>query len=348
MKKRIWLIIIIGVLIALVFCLVFFIYKPSTDRKHEVKKTELAPIKEQLSVSVKRYEEDIFAIPLDSLSAGIQRLYGHYPEELIQKDVWLDREMMESLKAYLKDQVNQDIYKETMKIFPNLDEFTAQLENALTYYQYYYPETAIPNFYTFPGIDAYIPTVLLVNNNILIYLGMYLGADCKWYGKFDIPKYISERFDKKYLSIDCFKKALVYQHLPDKKNLTLLDYMIHEGKKLYFTELMFPNSPEQDIIGYNEEKFKWAEKYQYDVWNYIINHDELFSKSDKVIGVYIDESPFTKVFQSNSPGRLGTFIGWQLIKSYMKNNPDVTLEQLMKNIDSQDVLNKSRYKPIRK
>jgi hypothetical protein len=353
MKKRIWIMFIIAIAlttIILMLIFVFFIHNSTDDRKYEVKKTELAPIKKQLSVSIKRYEKDIFTIPIDSLSAGIQKLYGEYPEELIEKDVWHHPEMIKMLKEYLEDPVIQDIYTETMKVFPNLDELTSQLTDALTYYQYYFPKATIPHFYTLvSGIDIYSPTVLLVNNNILIHLDMYLGFDCNWYNKIpNIPKYISEKFDKKYLPIDCFKKALIYQHLPDKKNISLLDYMIEEGKKLYFTELMFPNAPEQDIIGYSDEKFKWAEKYQYDVWNYIINHDELFSKSDKVISVYIDESPFTKVFQNSSPGRLGAFIGWKLIKSYMNNNPNITLNEMINHVDSKDLLNQSRYKPTKR
>ena len=353
MKKRIWTILIIAVTLIAVGGILFFVFfkrNSADERKYEVKKAELAPIKEQLTVSIKRYEEDLFAIPIDSLAVGIEKLYGQYPEELIEKDVWRNPQMIEMLKEYLEDPVIQDIYKETIKIFPNLDEIDASLKDALTYYQYYYPKATVPHFYTLvSGIDISSPTVLLVNDDILIHLDMYLGADCKWYSKIpNIPKYISERFDKKYLSTDCFKKALVYRHLPDKKNVTLLDYLIEEGKKLYFTELMFPNTPERDIIGYSEEKFQWAETYQYDVWNYMINREELFSKNDKTLIAYIEESPFTKVFQKNSPGRLGAFIGWKLIKSYMKNNPDITLDQLMNQVDAKDILNRSRYKPVKK
>ena len=349
MKKK-WGIATIVIVLIIICVFDFFKQKPIDKLKSEITKKELSPIKQQLTISIKRYEKDIFSIPIDSLSVGIQKLYGDYPEELIQKDVLNNTEMIKILKEYLEDPIIRDIYEETMKKFPHLDELTDQLTNALAHYQYHYPKAIIPHFYTLiSGIDINSPTLLLVNSNILIHLDMYLGADCKWYSKIpNIPKYISERFDKKYLPIDCFKKALVYLHLPDKKNITLLDYMIEEGKKLYFTEMMFPNTPEQDIIGYNEEKFKWAEKYQYDVWNYIINHDELFSKNDRTIRVYIEESPFTKTFQSNSPGRLGVFIGWKLIKSYMKNNPEIMLDQLMNNIDSKDILNKSRYKPLKK
>jgi hypothetical protein len=37
--------------------------------------------------------------------------------------------------------------------------------------------------------------------------------------------------------------------------------------------------------------------------------------------------------------------GWQIVKSCMKNNKDVTLQQLMGDQDAQKILNKSKYRP---
>ena len=60
---------------------------------------------------------------------------------------------------------------------------------------------------------------------------------------------------------------------------------------------------------------------------------------------YIEETPFTKQFGNDSPGRLGIFLGWKLIQSYMKNNPEVTLPELMQISDYQKILNNSKFKP---
>ena len=46
---------------------------------------------------------------------------------------------------------------------------------------------------------------------------------------------------------------------------------------------------------------------------------------------------------NDSPGRIGVWIGWQIIKSYMKNN-DVTLQKLM-DTSPEIIYNKSKYKP---
>ena len=39
------------------------------------------------------------------------------------------------------------------------------------------------------------------------------------------------------------------------------------------------------------------------------------------------------------------FIGWKIIQHYMKNNPDVTLQQLLDNTDSRAILNAAKYQP---
>jgi hypothetical protein len=59
----------------------------------------------------------------------------------------------------------------------------------------------------------------------------------------------------------------------------------------------------------------------------------------------MNDAPFTATISQESPGRLGTWVGWQIIKSYMDENTDVSLQQLMKTTDYQLILNKSGYQP---
>jgi hypothetical protein len=124
-----------------------------------------------------------------------------------------------------------------------------------------------------------------------------------------------------------------------------MDNMITEGKRLYFTEMMFPDWEERLIIGYSEEKYKWATDYLGNAWSYLIEKNELFGKGEALIRCYIEEAPFTKPFGNESPGRIGAFIGWKLIQSYMKNNPEVTLPELMQDFDYQKILNSAKFKP---
>lgn len=348
--------------------------KKAVDAVHDVNTKEVENIQKEIDISLQRYERDLFAEEMVSLAdkvltevqqkglptqgtmsenmkmlaKKVESLSSKYPEELIQQDVWNNPMMLIQLANYLRDPVIKDIYQNTVKVYPSLDEIEKELEEALGYYLYYYDKEKLMNFYTLvPGIDLQMPSVYAVGDNLFIHLDMYLGENNKHYQAFGVPKFIQQRCDKKYIAIDCFKKAIVYKHLPEQARVTLLDHMIYEGKKLYFTEVMFPNREEIDIIGYTQPKYEWATQYQGDVWKYLLEKNLLFSKDNEPVLKMIEEAPFTKPFSNESPGRMGAFIGWKIVQNYMKNNPNVSLQSLMSETDSRKILNAAKFNPAK-
>jgi hypothetical protein len=60
---------------------------------------------------------------------------------------------------------------------------------------------------------------------------------------------------------------------------------------------------------------------------------------------FIGPAPFTSVYTNASPGRTGSWLGWQIVKKYMKKNSGVSLQMLMSDNDYQKILNDSGYSP---
>jgi len=63
-------------------------------------------------------------------------------------------------------------------------------------------------------------------------------------------------------------------------------------------------------------------------------------------GRFIADAPFSKFYlqlDRESPGRLGQYIGWQIVRAYMNNN-DIAFLDMMKK-DAAEIFNKSNYKP---
>ena len=58
-------------------------------------------------------------------------------------------------------------------------------------------------------------------------------------------------------------------------------------------------------------------------------------------------SPFAKGMPRESPGRIGCFVGYKIVNNYMDKNPSIDIDELMKDIDAQLILKKSKYKPKR-
>ena len=307
------------------------------EQKEEIKKVE---------ISIFRYEQALDTLDPKHISTEIQKLYGQFPENLIAKDSWKNAEMMHGLKAYLSDPFIMELYKDCAKQYSDMSDIHTALTDAFKIYLTHFPDDSIPSFYTLiPGLDFTTPSVFGFGNDIYICLDMYLGSNYKYYAQANMPRFIAARCERRFIPTDVFTKSLCYRHLPDKTPVTLLDYIILEGKKLYFTQIMFPETKEQDIIGYNTEQLEWARKNEGLIWQYLIEKQLLYSKEESVIRRMVDETPFTRDFGNQSPGRLGIYVGWQIVKNYMSNNKDVTLKDLMQNTDAQQILNKSFYKP---
>ena len=318
--------------------------------KDKVAKPKMTPQQETKAKNVEieflRYEQLLFSLDTKNLAAGIEGLYGNVPSVLVDKDSWKDANMIKSLKSYLSDPTIKELYKETQKQYPNLNDLKKQLTDAFKIYLTHFPEDSVPEIVTMiSGLDFSIPSVWGYDNYLFINLDMYLGQNYKYYSLAGMPKFISARCENKFMATDCFTKVMAYKHLPDKTLVTALDNMLDEGKKLYFTQIMFPNTSSKDIIGYSIEKMDWIEKNEGAVWQYLMEKNMIYSKDEDVIRQLVGETPFTRVFGNDSPGRIGAYIGWQIIRNYMKQHPEISLKEMMLRTDSQKILNESIYKP---
>jgi uncharacterized protein YjaZ len=122
--------------------------------------------------------------------------------------------------------------------------------------------------------------------------------------------------------------------------------MIHEGKKMYLLDLYLPSKSDPIKIGYSKDKFDWATMNEEQVWRYFIENDLLYSTNTQLNKRFIENAPFSKFYLSEdtkSPGRIGQWIGWQIVRSYMVNN-DVSLQDLL-SMNEEEIFKNSKYKP---
>lgn len=360
MKKKHIIIVLVG--LAVVLCVAAFLIFRSTrqkkdnwenKRKQEVvenrdMESKVADIREHIDLQIKRYEKSVFAVDTTNMALSIKKLGEQYPDCFVTKDAWQNPMYVEQLKRFIQDPYIAEIYRDVMKKYSNLDAVQEELKTALSHYKYYFPDAKIPEFYTIVGgIDPGNPFINTYQNNVIINLDWYLGKDYKYYKDYRIPQFIREQCEPRNITLDCFRKSIAYEQLPQTTPITLLDNMIMQGKIIYLTEMVFPDTPVSDIIGYDSEKFAWAMNNQANIWNYLIEQNLLFSKDSDPIRRLIDEAPYSNPFTNNSPGRIGVFIGWMIIINYMENNPEISINQLMKECNSRTILDKSGYKPLK-
>ena len=118
-------------------------------------------------------------------------------------------------------------------------------------------------------------------------------------------------------------------------------------EEAYFEDKVIPFKTEAERIGYTEAQLDWARANESYIWRYFIERELLFSTDSKLPGRFINLAPFSKFYleeiDSQSPGRLGQYMGWQIVRAYMENN-EVTLKDMLL-ASSEDIFNNSKFKP---
>ena len=77
----------------------------------------------------------------------------------------------------------------------------------------------------------------------------------------------------------------------------------------------------------------------------LMEKKQLFSSDWRLITQMVNPAPFTQGFSQDSPGRLGEYIGLQIVKSYMENNRNLTLYDMFAATDAEQLLRDSQYRP---
>jgi hypothetical protein len=157
--------------------------------------------------------------------------------------------------------------------------------------------------------------------------------------------YIVNLLDSVYLPVDCMA-AYAISKIPQGNNQqSMLDYMIFNGKVLYFLDKVFPKMDDCIKIRYSADQMKWAEENEGNIWGYFIQKQLLYENDYSKIRPFVNEAPSTSVFENSAP-RLTDFIGWKIVKRYMDKKGG-SMKELFNNTNSQQILTDSGYKPKR-
>ncbi|MBU0763540.1 MAG: hypothetical protein KJ607_01755, partial [Bacteroidetes bacterium] len=253
------------------------------------------------------------------------------------------RKYFDCLGSFLIWCENLELYRTCSQEFGDFSSIADMLSEAFGYYRYYFPDSQVPEVYT--HISGFNQSVVVAENILSISIDRYLGADSKYYARMNIPVYLRKRMIREHIPYDCMYAWAYSEFSADMTSENLAANMICQGKMMYFLDAVFPGSPDSLKIGFTANEIEWCERNEDNMWLYLVENKLLFTEDYKEIKRYIDDAPFTATFSQDSPGRAGIWIGWQIVRSYMKSHPEITVTGLMNEQDYQKILNGSGYNP---
>ena len=107
------------------------------------------------------------------------------------------------------------------------------------------------------------------------------------------------------------------------------EQLIQWGKILFLTKMAFPDLDEAVLMRYTPSNYEWAIEHEDLVWQFIVKNGFLFKRSERENANWFKEAPFTAGLPDKAPDRLGQFIGWQIVKSYIDQH-SITAEELIR------------------
>jgi len=296
-------------------------------------KSQIAISDIKLDFTIKRFDVDFYSANEETLIDVKDEYPYFFPEQL--------SDSLALLK--INDEQERELFTETQLLYNSLNNLENELTGLFNHVKYYYPTFKVPKVITMLSNIDYDNRVIYADSLLLISLDAYLGKNHRFYS--DYPNYIKQTNTKNHISVDV-ANALIDTQLPTKMQRRFVDKIISEGKKAYLIDRYLPNVFDAIKMGYTPEKLNWAITNEEQVWMYFIENNLLFDTNTKLSQRFIDNAPFSKFYTAedkSTPGRIGVWLGWQIVASYMQHN-DVSLQELLKK-DTDEIFNKSKYKP---
>jgi gliding motility-associated lipoprotein GldB len=312
----------------LVFILVLLLWSCNTDNKLEEDISNVA-----IDLKVERFDMAMEqAEPKD-----LPQLKSAYPflfSKSVKDSVWIKK---------MEDSLQDELLGEVVTTFKDFKAVEHDMKRLFQHIKYYDKTFKEPRVITLTNDVAYRDKTIVTDTIILVALDNYLGQDHKFYQ--NIPRYIAANMKASNIVPDVAEGfAIKYAYQSQRR--TFLDEMIYHGKLLYFKDVMIPFVPDHDKIGYSEEQLKWAQANESAIWSYFVERELLYSTDRKLSNRFIADAPFSKFYlelDNESPGRLGQYIGWQIVKAYALKTDEDVLSILQK--DPEEIFNKSKFKP---
>ena len=301
----------------------------SCDKKTKVEKAvEEIP----LEIKVIRFDKLFFETEPKNLGQLKKQFPFFFPTG--NKDsLWLNK---------MKDPLWRELYSEVQKKYSSFEPVKNELQTLFKRIKFYFPQSITPKVITVISEMDYNNKVIYTDSLVIISLELYLGKNHKFY---QFPNYLKQNFDQKQILPDVVS-SFSSQKIASVTDQTLLSQMVYFGKQLYLKDLLLPEYTDADKIGYTPEQNKWCEENESYMWRYFLENEMLYSNNSKLNNRFINPAPFSKFYleiDNESPGRVGAWIGWQMVRSYMNNN-DVPLAKMLK-MNAKELFEKSKYKP---
>lgn len=313
----------------------------------DTSKVELEPI------IFKRLDKDVFSLTPENCQLKMgefekkySTFYMRYISSIVNNGGKVDSLYSQTLLRFIENKDIQKAYSDLTKTYSDNDVelIGDQMTEAVKRFKVFFPKRKTPKqFVTFMSGFQY--NVVYVDSTLGVGLDMYLGAKNEFYSMMQLPNFRTRTMNKEHVLSDAVRGWIITEFDNADPINNLVNHMIFYGKIFYVCDGLLPNIQDSIKMGYTAAQMKYCNTYEKNLWGFFAKDNKLYDNNLKLVSEFTSDGPFTRAISKECPPRIAMWLGKQIVKSYMENNSDVTLEDLMNEKDAQKILSKSKYKP---
>lgn len=298
-------------------------------------------------VSIRRFDRTLFRWVQTGDTAVYDSLCIVYPQmlDVLGKAVFNMQShdlpgFMERVRKYYSEPTLNGLYDDTMKEYTDVSDIEEYLGQGFAFFRANFPNCTIPAVYM--HVSGFNQNVLVADSLLSLSADKYLGSEYPLYQQF-FYDYQRIKMQRRRCAVDYLAGWLMSEYPFTGNDNVLLDQMVYFGKIQYVVSLALSDIPENELMGYSENSLDWCDKHEGTIWREIIKRKHLYTPDRMTTEKYLEETPCS-FLADEAPGNIGTWIGLQIVRHYMKETGS-TLTELMAAEDAQQFLNASKYKP---
>ena len=310
------------------------------------------------STSIFRYDEvlDQWSKTLNQVTLNeVQKDAPAFTDVYIHQILALPRDsaiIKQELRRMLQDTGFQILMEDVNAEFADLTKVENELGALLLNYTDLFDISETPKIYSFISGFVYQSFVFddIEQEGIGIGLDMFLGADFP-YAQINpsnpaFSRYLTQFYTQDYI-VKKVAEVLVEDKLHSPQRSDFLSMMIWGGKKLYLIDQLIPFKSDDVVIEYTPEQYEWCQKNESQMWDFFFEKELFYETDIRKFNKLIGPAPTTPGMPPESPGRTANYMGWQIVKKYMEDHPEITIKDLITEQNAQKILDDARYKPRR-
>ena len=316
----------------------------SCKKKEEICQPDPDILAQNVELKIERLERKFFQAKSEDDFLKLFQEYPEFTELYLQLKLYdSPEELASELLQVHQDTMMVDLYQAIQTEFSDEDivEIENGLRDAFKYIRYHFPEFKIPLVYTFAS--GFSSDIVVHEHMIVIGLDYFLPANHRFQPP-DLPLYISKRYQMDYIVPTLVTAISTQFNKVDLKESSMLSEMVFYGKAYHFTKAILPCTADAFIIGYSDEEVAACFSNEEFIWSHFIENELLFETNPFVIRKYTGEAPATDEISPDAPGRIGRWLGWNIVDDFRFNN-NLSLPELMMETDIDKIFRQSGYKP---